>query len=1163
MARDEYVGSALESPLPPTAADEVAGDSQRPVRIFISSPRDVKSERSHAREVLDRLHGEFGGTLEVEHYLWEDKAMRAGMSFQDQIEAVSKFDICVCIMWSRLGNVVRGSDKTGTQTELEAALASYDSSKKPEVFIYRRVDRPKEEGDRNKDQAVLASYLQTQSYLDGITQANGENVRAYKDYDGFSGFCQTFKRDMDEVLTPFSLRPSRRPASWLENPFQGLLAFEFQHAPIFCGRAAEIERVIKALETQARERCAFVLVHGASGAGKSSLVRAGVLPRLVTRGVIADVDVWRWAIVRPANGEGGLFDALAQALLGPNALPEVEASGLSAQALAGKLRESPSSIDFLLHGFFSTLTLDVETEEDDPAPVARLALVVDQLEELFTDKRIAHQREPFLTAIDALARSGKAWVIATLRSDFYVHCHESPILDRLLSNNQGCPAPNGTQLGEMIRFPATAAGLQFDYDRHTGRHLLDLLRDEALANSASLPLLEFALDQLYRRRDQARGMLLLSEYDAMGGLKGVIGKRAQESYEQASPAAQSRIEHVFRTLVAVSQDDSMIPVRRRVRKDELVVDEETRELVDRLAGDRLLVLDREGETPVVSIAHEALLECWPLLKAWTGGHREYLRQREIVTQYRQRWLASGKSTDFLCPPGQPLEQAERVLRAGFLLQADADFVELSSQYEARETFRASLTSGEDTERISQSSRERHPEVHQEVLKEQLRSGAELIRSRAIALLTREPGEWASGALVECLLKDANPAIRHEAATALVVRDRVEGYRLLASRWEGEERGLEALGRLRLAVDAVPRASAFEPIFEELPPKLRSRIIRESRKLRFRRSAPTLLMVLIPTLILSSASAGPFKAAPGYLNYALAQGQSSFAAAIFQGVLATFLWGGMITLCVAFHGLVFATERSNRSWLRPWGTIVAGVIGGILSSLAVLVVITKVSSAASVVDQGWTDAGLTRSAEVATAAGAANPTPAKWNPNIVKDQAYWDEFWNDLLWQRRYAWPYMIQGIGLGIGMAMLANAMRSSMAWRKKMRKRIVLTGGKIPATVRSLARSTWKLAWPIPVFLLLADALAFLILRNAPGAFPGEWTTWRERLLGGLENMGREEAQGLWSVRNWKMSAWGQGLALLFDSMTQGLGGFFCIVGMGLGLVGARNGVTIEARKN
>jgi hypothetical protein len=1157
--RPEALGTAPNSvPAPPSA--RVA--TVKTVRVFVSSPGDVLNERDEARQSFRRLQTVFSGLLHIDAYFWEEKPMRAHTSFQAQIEEAAKFDFFICILWGKLGTPLTLGGDTGTQHELRAALESRRLRSKPDVLIYWRYDTPPH--TKETREAVVDEQTKVQLFLNDVTRKDGSYERAFNEYKGFEHFASRFEGDMHTLLEGClpedALGPAQRARTWKDgSPFRGLLHFEFEHAPVFFGREPDVARVIDALKTQASKGAAFVLVIGASGAGKSSLACAGVVPALLRRGTVPDVTLWRRAALRPSGlKDGDLFDTLVRALFEPAALPELARRSTPA-ALAAAFRAEPRSCVTAVSVALTTTAHEwsraVGTED---APIARLVLVLDQLEELFTVEALESQREAFLSAIDALARCGNVWVIATMRSDFYPRCQDSRLLLGLASNSQVVGPPDGFQLAQMIRRPAAAAGLRFEVDERQGRRLDELLRDEALKNPANLPLLEFALEELYEKRDGS-GRLLLSAYHQMDGVAGALGKRAEESFGRASPAAQAQFETVFSKLVIVDAN-AETAVRQRTLKDEVEVDAASRELVSHLTHDRLLVADREGENgpAVISVAHEAMLGRWERLREWIEAHRETLRVCGFVREDLQRWLHSGRDPEQLLT-GTRLERAKEIVAGNFLRADEAEFVAASLEQVDARKFRVALQTGaEDLTAISKEFRGKYPlrwraelraalepstpepatregiETDTEDARETPSHRSKAMRARAAALLGKPPADELATELARLVHEDESETVRREAATSLVALDSAacfdELFRRVGQASDADARG--TLAHVRAAADSSPKKTDFEQRFASFDAKFRAQITRRARSLRFRRALPTLLLVIVPTLILSSCTAGPFKFFPGYLNYALAQGQAGGVSAVFQGVLATFLWGGIITLSITIHGTVFGVERRPKSYVQPWGALVAGAIGGVLSSMLVLLVITMVCSETSVYEEGWVD---------------TKPSDTR-------------EFFALLLTGRHYFWPYLVMGVGLGVGMAMLTNGVRASQPWRDLMRRQTGLTGSTVLPVVGSLTKMMWRFAWPIPLCMLLADAVSFLILRM-PGASQESYTTWHERLLGGLSPT---NAKGLdLVVRSWKISAWGQGLSIVFDSITQGLGGFFCIVGLALGLIAARHGVKVEPRRN
>ena len=499
---------------------------------------------------------------------------------------------------------------------------------------------------------------------------------------------------------------SRKVRRWKSSPFRGLNFFDFEHAPIFHGRTRAIGRVLEALEGQVRAQRPFVLVVGASGSGKSSLVRAGVLPLLTQPETIEGVGLWRWSVTRPgAGGSGGdCFDALAAALLEPSALPALAdpESRNAIRDLGSELREHSDSValrvrDALDHaarewkiqrchsleekerqlrssGRSDDADVARQQRERFELPKARLALVVDQLEELFTSGFSLEVRQKYISALAGLVRSGRVFVLATLRSDFYASYQEFPDLIELTepSGKFDLRPPTPSEIGNMIQLPAEAAGLHFEQDRETGQRLDQALRDTASATPESLPLLEHVLSLLYDQQS-SRGddLLRWSDYRELGELKGALARHAEAVFSTLRRNEQRAFPLVMRHLVTLGQGEEEVPNRRTVPYRDFVASGETDQdqkagakgFVDLFIEKRLLVADTDPQGEVtVSVAHEALLREWQRVKEWLNENREFLRMRDRLDSSLKLWVSRGKQKDDLLEPGLHLAEGEKLVK---------------------------------------------------------------------------------------------------------------------------------------------------------------------------------------------------------------------------------------------------------------------------------------------------------------------------------------------------------------------------------------------------------------------------------------------------------------------------------------------------------------------
>ncbi len=661
------------------------------LRFFISSPGDVFEERAIANRVIERLQGEYIGKVVLEPVLWEHQPLVATSTFQHQIVKPSDTDVVIAILWSRLGTrlpkqFVRpdGSRfESGTEYEFEEAIEGFRKNGKPDLLVYRKTAPP---SVRLDDEKELLDRLAQKKKLDEFVdkwfhdKAEGTLVAAFHPFDAPSDFEILLENHLHRLIDrqiPGSVSStSEARAVWKKgSPFRGLEAFEFEHAPVFFGRTRAVSDILQALRDQAADGRSFVLVLGMSGGGKSSVVRAGVLPMLTRPGVIEGVDIWRRAVFRPTDVRGDLFAGLAKALLREDALPSLDSDSSGPEELAQILEQSPQAAATLVKNALSR-----EQSKSGNKVNARLALVIDQMEEMYTQEEILRKhRIAFVDVLDALARSGRVWVICTLRSDFYPRLANLPKLVALKEGNgqYDLMPPTASEIGQMIRLPTRAAGLRFEEDAASSERLDDRLRDAAAEHPEVLPLLQFTLEELYQRRTED-GMLTLAAYRDLGGVEGSLAQRAETVFKDLPDDVEAELPKVLNALVSVEHDGHETIGRKRAPWTD-ATSGKSRELIETFVKNRLFVTELADDgSAVVTVAHEALLWHWPRVKDWVAQNRENLRVRSRIAAAAERWKAEGRAADLLLPSGKPLVEAESLLEHDIELSEDeAGFIHAS------------------------------------------------------------------------------------------------------------------------------------------------------------------------------------------------------------------------------------------------------------------------------------------------------------------------------------------------------------------------------------------------------------------------------------------------------------------------------------------------------
>jgi hypothetical protein len=637
--------------------------------------------------VVERVEGRFGERVKLQGYFWEHEPMRATRGdFQENIPEPANFDIVVCILWSRLGSRLHpgihqradGSPyASGTEYEFENAMESFKRSRRPELLIYRRSEmplfpaEPREEMEARMRQWEALKAFCERWFRDGTENTFTTAFNTYKDSGDFERAIEEhLKQLVEERLTQNGAGAEtapRRERWWPGSPYRGLQVFEFEHEPIFFGRTKARDEVLGALRARwVEEKCPFVLIFGSSGSGKSSLLRAGVLPWLVRPGVIEGVGMWRMALLRPADHASDLIMGLASSLTRPNALPELLADGTTVEELARMLREEPKAISGLIKRALSQVATEEQRRQTlDKQSAVRLALGLDQLEEVFTlQERFGQEsRQVFFHAIAALARSGLVWVVATLRSDFYNRCEEVPELVELKKNRgqYHLLAPTEVELSQMIRYPAEAAGVAFQEDSANGK-LDEVIAREAQDEAGALPLLQYALDLLYQVGG-ADGLLTHDDYERVGRVSGAVAKKAEQTFENLSTQERDSLDGVLRGLVTLSEGEQEVATRKVARCEDLTRPSSAKGLVDAFLEARLFTGDRDADGgATVMVAHEALLRVWPRVVAWVRDNRSFLRQRARLGQALEQWKTQERHDDYLLAKGLPLAEAESLLR---------------------------------------------------------------------------------------------------------------------------------------------------------------------------------------------------------------------------------------------------------------------------------------------------------------------------------------------------------------------------------------------------------------------------------------------------------------------------------------------------------------------
>ncbi len=414
----------------------------------------------------------------------------------------------------------------------------------------------------------------------------------------------------------------------IENPYKGLRAFEQGDAADFFGRKVLVEKLVERLRGDDEQPpTRFLSIIGPSGSGKSSLVKAGLIPALRS-GAVEDSDQWFYVETTPGDHP---FEQLETALLSVAVSPP--------ENIWDELRDHPSELFRIVN-----ILLPEET---------KLFLLIDQFEETFTLVEDEDERTSFLQSLISAveADDSRVLIAITLRADFFDRPLLYPAFGELVRTTTEVVLPlNDEEMRLAITGPAQRVGLNIEPE------LVSELIVELHEQPGVLPFLQYALTEIFEYREGVR--LTLQAYHEMGGALQALARRAEDAYCQLDEAKQTTARQLFLRLITLGEraEDS----RRRVLLATLPRSSNTMQhIIDYFSRHRLLTFDYDPSTrqPTVEIAHEALIRSWTRLRNWLDASREGLRTQRQLARASVEWINAERDQSFLAS-GRRLDQFE-------------------------------------------------------------------------------------------------------------------------------------------------------------------------------------------------------------------------------------------------------------------------------------------------------------------------------------------------------------------------------------------------------------------------------------------------------------------------------------------------------------------------
>lgn len=624
-----------------------SGKSEK-FRIFISVPDDVLLERKLARDVITQVGSEWGlrNRMDIEIVYWSSSSANSKeqeSNSQDlKFEGIPKPEACdliVLVLWSCIGGDLAagsGSKEAGEgnvarmEWEYLNAIEGFRSKGKPIIQIYRREGVPHFAADDPQIKFRLDQWNRLEKFFSVIENQDVAQNRIIVHYQSSEDFHERFDSFLrDHLGKKLELFPASddseylgRPTAtqrWIGCPYPGLEAFTPEQGPIFFGRGSEIDLLIHQLaNTQVR----FIAVVGASGSGKSSLVKAGLLPA-VRAGIVGN-KAWCDLIFRPAEQGGDPFLALAFVLN-----TQFFDSEYSDIMIADDLRQDPKSVQKYLTQILQQMGLPAE-----------VLIVIDQFEELFADSA-KNSYQGFLVLLRQIVECPHLRIIVTLRSDFYARAIEEPILASLLRRDCGTfplETPGTDLIQRMMTRPAEISGIDFEDG------LLPRLLKDAGKGQEAMALIAFTLNQLYLSEQSLR-YLSIAAYEALGKVTESVDICAERALQGLPKESQIATFKLFTKLVKLNEQGIVFccyPLQSELDADEKLI-------ADVLVDTGLLVINAgEDNQSRLDIAHQTVVTCWRRFNDWYQKQVEALKIRSELEKKAAEWNEKGQPNVLVC-----------------------------------------------------------------------------------------------------------------------------------------------------------------------------------------------------------------------------------------------------------------------------------------------------------------------------------------------------------------------------------------------------------------------------------------------------------------------------------------------------------------------------------
>ncbi|MDR2234311.1 MAG: hypothetical protein LBE56_14460 [Tannerella sp.] len=631
------------------------------IKIFISSPSDVVYERQIAKRTIAKLGKEFAASVTLEALLWEDMPLQATSSFQEGIDRIvnaNLVDIAVFILWSRLGTPLDkrflkpdgSAYKSGTEYEFDVMYAANQQTGTPSILAYIK-NAPitdvivQSSASAGFDFEEIGRQLKEAQRFIHEKFYDPETKTVYGAYHQFEA-PTSFEQKLTEHLRRLIIEKIGHDAAqieWEGNPYVGLRSFKYDENAIFFGRRHTINLIEEKVNHLLPDKAPSLIILGESGSGKSSLVRAGLLPDMIEYEWIENTK-WKWFDLMPSQFRGNIYQGIRSKL--GEAFPVLLEKEIGKDLMMGKEVNFSHLADILPSNSHESVLF-----------------FIDQFEEVFTDPLITEEeRLRTFNLLRGMVATRKIWMIFSMRNDFYHRFIAYPQLSELKNDSIVFDLPNilRSELQEIVEEPAKKAGLRWEVNEQ-GMSLNKTIIHDINKGVDDLPLIEFALSELYNLRD-GNNVLTFKAYEEIGKIDGAVVKYVDNFHLTLTEKEKELFYQILSALIAPSVENKNVYVRKTALLKDLQKSELHKQLIDRLINKHILISGKdEKNEATVTIVHEILISSWKVIQDWIGQEKFFIDTNNHYENLSKYWIEHYKPGEELLQGNETIKQSEYFL----------------------------------------------------------------------------------------------------------------------------------------------------------------------------------------------------------------------------------------------------------------------------------------------------------------------------------------------------------------------------------------------------------------------------------------------------------------------------------------------------------------------